>query len=341
MRRRWFVLLALLHAGAAAAADLADCLPQSPVLLNIRIGESLAQHALLVGGGTPALKLVDVTTGALLWSAGASRPAAQRFAAMTEPFSGSVIALDTDNDGLHDRVYAGDLAGRLWRFDLHNGAAAGSWASGGVFADFSNGAGRGFRAPPDVSLAAPPGVAPWFDIAVGTAAPGHVDADNRFYVLHDRAPFDAWTDAQYRGWQPLRESDLQRITATGERRDELLHAGWFIELGSGEVITASLTVGGRIVLAVAESTTQSAVGCRSAFSIATVDPGRGPVSFDARGSWRNLLPDVLATDASFTLSTIVDAEAASATCALGGTHITDCDIDTRPRRTWWRRMDAE
>ncbi len=78
----------------------------------------------------------------------------------------------------------------------------------------------GFRAPPDVSLAAPAGVAPWFDIALGTAAPGHVAANNRLYLLRDHAPFDAWTDAQYRDWQPLREADLLQVTTAGESPSE-------------------------------------------------------------------------------------------------------------------------
>ncbi len=146
---------------------------------------------------------------------------------------------------------------------------------------------------------------------------------------------------QYRDWQPLREADLQQVTALGERRDALLHAGWFMELGSGEVLTASLTMGGRIMLAVAESTTQSVLGCRSAFSIATLDPQAGPVRFDARGGWRDALPEALPTAATFTLTTIADANTARAICTLGGTHIAGCDVDTRPRRTWWRRMDAE
>jgi len=338
----WSLLALLLYSSGAGAAELANCLPQTPLLLNIHIGGAPdVQRALLIGGSTPALRLVDVESGAVLWSAGATTPVSQRFAAMTAAFSGSIVAVDTDNDGLHDRLYAGDVAGRLWRFDLHNGATADAWASGGVFADFSNGAGRGFRAPADVSLTAPHGVAPWFDIALGTAAPGYVAANNRFYVLRDYAPFNAWTNAQYRDWQALRETDLAQITTVGAPRDERLHAGWFIELGSGEVLTASLTVGGHIVLAVAESTTQAVSGCRSAFTIATLDAARPQPLLDPHGEWRKPLPEPVPTDSIFTLDAVTDADASRALCTFGGTHIADCDVDTHPRRTWWRRADAE
>src|SRR5690606_23734483 len=118
-----------------------------------------------------------------------------------------------DADGLHDRIYAGDLAGRLWRFDIHHGAPAGQWAAGGVFADFSNVEGRGFLAAADVSLSAPAGAAPWLNIAIGTAAPGNPAANNRFYALRDHAVRERWSQRQHEQWQALREQDLQRVPA--------------------------------------------------------------------------------------------------------------------------------
>lgn len=335
------LLLLLLSPVAAAATAAVDCVPALPLPLTVRIdGATAPQQVLLVGGGTPGLRILDAQTGATLWSAGAVAPVSQRFAAMTAAFAGSFTALDTDHDGLHDRLYAGDLAGRLWRFDLHNGAPAGAWASGGVFADFSNDAGRGFRAPADVSLANAPGMAPWLNIALGTAAPGHVAADNRFYVLRDYAPFESWGDARYRDWTPLREAGLLRVT-TATTPEEAITGGWFIELGSGEVITASLTVSGRTVLAVAETTTTAVTGCRSAFSVGTLDLAAARPLRDAHGDWRRALPGDIASDAAFTLAMDATGTSTTARCALGDARAAECDVDTRPRRTWWRRGDAE
>ena len=336
------LFLLLIHASAAPATEQ-DCTPARPLLLNVRIGDATpAQRVLLIGADAPALRIVDVQTGATLWSAGAAAPATQRFAAMTAPFTGSLAALDTDNDGLHDRLYAGDLAGRLWRFDLHNGAPPAAWASGGVYADFSNSAGRGFIAPPDVSLAATPHAAPWLNIALGTAAPGRVAANNRFYVLRDYTPFVAWSDAQYRDWQPLQEADLLRVaTAAAPPRDEIV-AGWFIELGNGDVITAAVTVAGQTTIAIAESAAGPVTGCRSAFSVATLQTDNGRPQLDASGNWRRLLPGQLASDAVFTfVMDAAGADPARARCTLGDALIAGCDVDTRPRRTWWRRGNAE
>jgi hypothetical protein len=335
------VVLALLLAwctGIAGAAELTSCLPLLPVALTVRIGDTAPVQALLSGGSAPALQVVDAHSGALLWSADAGSPAVQRFADMSAPFANSLIALDTDRDGLADRLYAGDLAGRLWRFDLHNGATADAWASGGVFADFSNAAGRGFLAPPDVVLMNPPGALPWFSIALGTAAPGHAGADNRLYVLRDAAPFDAWSDSQYRDWRPLQESDLARSTNTNQPADDALPAGWFIALGSGDVLTAAVTVAGRTTFAIADSL----AGCRSAFSIATLDLTQRRPLPDANGDWRTTLAGDLTIDTAFALAVdSTDTQTTSARCLFGESHVAACDVDMRPRRTWWRREDAE
>ncbi len=345
MKRRCLCLalsiITLLASVAAPAAGVTDCFSDIPLAMRVRIGMAPPQQVLLVGGANPALRIIDPQTNATLWSAGAGTAAIQGFPAMTAAFSGSFIALDTDHDGLHDRLYAGDLAGRLWRFDLHNGAAAADFASGGVFANFGNASGRGFRAPPDVSLATAPGAAPWFNIALGTASPGQSEANNRFYVLRDHAPFQPWTDAQYRDWQPLREADLLQVAA-GEPPRTAVNTGWFIELHGGDVLSASLTVAGRTVFAIADTSTTGLDGCRSAVSIATLELVPAQVTMNAAGDWRTPLAGIHALETSFTLGANgADATTSSALCTFGEARVTGCDVDLRAHRTWWRREDAE
>lgn len=338
MKRGALTLLLCACVGVASAGELVSCLPLLPVPLTVRIGTTAPVRALLIGGTAPPLQVVDARSGALLWSAGATAPAMQRFAAMTAPFAGSLIALDTDHDGLDDRLYAGDRAGRLWRFDLHNGASADAWASGGVLADFSNQAGREFLAPPDVALMTAPGAEPWFSIALGTAAPGHPDTHNRFYVLRDATPLEAWSDARYRDWSPLREGDLLEVTAGTQPANDSGQAGWFIVLDSGDVLAAALTVAGHTVFAIAAAT----AGCRSAFSIATLDLAQRLPVPDTKGKWSTALAGDLAIDTSFTLVVDqADAQPATARCLFGAAHVAGCDVDLRPHRTWWLREDAE
>lgn len=331
----------LLQGPVAPAASPADCLSGTPLAMQVRIGAAPPQQALLVGGTSPALRIIDARTSDTLWSADAGTAAAQRFPAMTAAFSGSFTALDTDRDGLHDRLYAGDLAGRLWRFDLHNGAPAAAFASGGVFASFGNSVGRGFRAPPDVSLATAPGASPWFNIAIGTASPGRGDANNRFYVLRDHAPFQPWSNAQYADWQPPGEADLLRVTTTMAPPPAGIDAGWFIELGSGDVLTASLTVAGRTVFAITDAAT-ALDGCRAAVSIATADLVQVQLLATAAGDWRTALAGTHAIDTGFTFSTdAAGGDATTALCRFGDSHVSGCDVSLHARRSWWRREDAE
>ena len=75
-----------------------------------------------------SIYIVDSETGALLWHGG--RPGRdETFAvagrAMDYSIPARIRVVDIDGDGLADRMYAGDMGGQVWRFDIHNGAAAG------------------------------------------------------------------------------------------------------------------------------------------------------------------------------------------------------------------------
>lgn len=107
-----------------------------------------------------AVYLVDLQTGARLWSGGApgtADPHDLLLPAMRYPVTATPRAVDLTGDGRADRFYVGDRGGQLWRFDIDAGGAAG--ISGGVLADLgAAGAGpasgpaspRRFSATPDV-----------------------------------------------------------------------------------------------------------------------------------------------------------------------------------------------
>jgi hypothetical protein len=341
-----FALVCLLGAGATSAADVVrGCLPAASVPIMVRIGAEPAVAALLEGGIETPLSVAEAASRRLLWSAAAHPAVVRTFADMDTAFAGSLAALDLDGDGLHDRIYAGDLAGRLWRFDLQHGAPAAQWARGGVFADFRNDEGRGFLAAPDVSLSAPPGAPAWLNIAVGTAAPGNAAANNRFYALRDHAVHESWTEEQYQDWQPLHEADLLRVTVTAQADTEAAtspdpaFAGWYVELGAGHVVTPTITINHRAVLAIAAVLPRGNGPCEVLTRIASFDLVRQQLVPATTGDhWQASLPLPVPVAAGFSLEAIDDAVTA---CVLGGQRIAACDVDTRPRKTWWRRNDAE
>ena len=63
----------------------------------------------------------------------------------------SAAAIDTNGDGVADAVYAGDLDGNLWKFDI-SAASSGSWGVGnGGAALFSSPSGQSITSRPDVT----------------------------------------------------------------------------------------------------------------------------------------------------------------------------------------------
>lgn len=64
-----------------------------------------------------AIYMVDAETGALKWSLAPSGGTTQ-FNGITDSIASSVAPLDSNGDGLADRLYVGDTGGNLWRVDM-------------------------------------------------------------------------------------------------------------------------------------------------------------------------------------------------------------------------------
>lgn len=117
-----------------------------------------------------ALYVVDAVTGELIWKANRSATASIvgydsssrlfRHPLLADSIASEVTALDTDGDGLTDRLYVGDTGGRIWRADFP-GTDRSAWTLGpiaslgrghpasGATADASNADDRRFFHAPD------------------------------------------------------------------------------------------------------------------------------------------------------------------------------------------------
>ncbi|MBK6597339.1 MAG: PQQ-binding-like beta-propeller repeat protein [Proteobacteria bacterium] len=210
--------------------------------------------------------MVDAASGALLWYAGGpggTGAADLDLPNMTHSIPSRIVTLDNDGDGFADRLYAADLGGRVWRFDIFNGQGRGSLVTGGVFASLggavnpSPASTRRFYYAPDVALIQRRGAEPYYNLAIGSGYRGHpldASAQDRFYSLRDKNPFGKLSQSQYDSATPLGEGDLIDITndpagavvpttANGWRLELRLNGGW-----SGEkVLAESLTVGGIVL----------------------------------------------------------------------------------------------
>lgn len=324
---------------ARGAEPPPDCLPGVSVPMLASIAGPERTPALLQGGSGTPLRLVRDGSGELLWSGGAGDTVVQPLAGMDAGFSGSFAAIDLDGDGRQDRIYAGDMAARVWRIDLRHGAAAADWASARLLADFSNTQGRLFLAAPDVSLSTQPALPAWLTLVIGTASPSNPSTANRIYVLHDSLEEDAG-DGHYP--PPLVEADLRRVSTLAEHQnaqaapDGPIGPGWFLELPAGHVLSPSLTLHGRSVLAIARSLPRDG-SCEIFARILTLDLQRRDLLRGEDRAWSTTLPHPVHSADAFTLGSV---ENGIAPCMLGGQRVPACDVDTRVRRLWWRRQDA-
>jgi type IV pilus assembly protein PilY1 len=191
--------------------------------------------------------IVDSVSGALLWH-GASSGGTKNFTDMKYSIPADIRVIDLDGDGYADRMYAADMGGQVWRFDIVNGQTPANLINGGVIAQLG-GAGletpartdtRRFYYAPDVALVSNAGQS-FMHIGIGSgyrAHPNSGDYQDRFYALRDYAPFQQKTQAQFDALDKVTDEDLVDITddVTAELTDNA--KGWKLTLGAGEKVLA-------------------------------------------------------------------------------------------------------
>ncbi|GIK34338.1 MAG: type IV pili system adhesin PilY [Gammaproteobacteria bacterium] len=239
----------------------------APEVAKLTIGSATHEAVILSGGYDDAqdnrgyrednvgnaLYFIDLLTGECLWSAGASGQGHDLvLPTMRHSIPAAPKVIDLTGDGLADRLYVGDMGGRLWRFDVLNGHDRASLVSAGVLA--SLGAAdlaspdaadvRRFHATPDVVLVdCIRGT--FLAINIGSGYRGHpldTDADDQFFSVRDPNVYVALDTASY--GEPIRVTDLMDITDDPDAEVPVDAAGWRLRLEQdpGEkVLTPAVT----------------------------------------------------------------------------------------------------
>ena len=116
----------------------------TPQTAKVRVGSTLTD-VLIFGGGYDTgqdlvayseddegrgIYMVDALNGDVIWRAGPDAGANLQLTQMKHSIPGEVRVIDLTGDGLADRMYAADLGGRIWRFDIFNGRTASSTTEG-------------------------------------------------------------------------------------------------------------------------------------------------------------------------------------------------------------------
>ena len=206
-----------------------------------------------------AIYMVDALTGQLLWKAGNGTGFNLNLGEMTHSIPAAVRVLDMDQDHLADRMYVGDMGGRVWRFDIINGEPVADLVQGGVFASLgaadlaspTNPDVRRFYATPDVAQIVTEHGA-YLSVSLGSGHREHpldTGTDDEFYSLRD---FNVSTvlpndDDSYQN--PIVRSDLTDITDDVSPTLDFGSPGWRLrlDLSAGEkVVSESRTFANQV-----------------------------------------------------------------------------------------------
>jgi type IV pilus assembly protein PilY1 len=177
--------------------------------------------------------IVDVQDGSLI-----KRFTNFEIPTMIYSIPSDISRVDTNDDGKIDRLYVGDMGGRMWRFDISNPNPT-SW-TGGI--KFTANSGTKIFYPPDVTLERDDSEMLFFGTG-DREHPKEPDIVNRLYAVKDK-----------NDGRTLTEADLYDVTSdelqdcSPERKAEILAIlqskdGWFIQLEhGGEKCLASAAV---------------------------------------------------------------------------------------------------
>lgn len=205
--------------------------------------------------------IVDALKGTLLWSAGPGSDANLELERMTHAIPSKVTVMDLDSDGFADRMYVGDMAGQLWRFDITNSTAASpvtadNLVAGGVIASLgakdespaTDANARRFFNQPDVAAVLSTGMAPYLNISIGSGHRGlplSEATNDRFYAIRDYKPFVKMTAEDYADVIAddtlITDADLEDITEDTTPEIESGSLGWKLRLPAGEKVLGDST----------------------------------------------------------------------------------------------------
>ena len=211
-------------------------------------------HPTSPDGSGASIRMLDLMTGVTLWRAGADGGADRQLPAMTRAIPNEVRVVDVSGDGLADRMYASDLGGQIWRFDIINGSTPSNLVNGGVIAQLgAEGLGaptdaetRRFYTAPDVSL---------FNdviqdrrfigVSLGSgyrAHPFDLGAEDRFYSLRDGNVFNVLSQSEYDNFPIITEATLIDVSGKKDVVITKNDNGWMFTMpGSQKVLSDSIT----------------------------------------------------------------------------------------------------
>jgi type IV pilus assembly protein PilY1 len=216
-------------------------------------------HPSIPDGQGAGLFILDLKSGARLWRAGADVGANLQLAVagreMDRAIPNEVRVVDLSGDGYADRMYATDLGGQVWRFDIMNGQNPSGLVTGGVIAQLGaegvNGTPsaaetRRFYNAPDISMITDNHQQRrYIAVSVGSgyrAHPFDLSAADRFFSVRDGDVFNQLSQNDYNSYPIITEGDLIEVSGQTQTVVTSADGGWKFTLPNNEKVLAdSLT----------------------------------------------------------------------------------------------------
>jgi len=238
-----------------------------------------AAHPATADGAGAGIYMLDLISGAQLWRAGADVGADLQLAVtdreMDRAIPNDVRVLDLSGDGKADRMYATDLGGQIWRFDVFNGQDPSNLVTGGVIAQLgADGLGgaetladtRRFYNAPDVSLITDNHQQRRFiAVSVGSgyrAHPFDLTASDRFFSVRDGDVFNQLSQTDYDNYPIVTDGDLIEVSGQTQTVVTSADGGWkFTVPGNEKILAQSLTFDDQIFFVAFTPDSNAAATC--------------------------------------------------------------------------------
>jgi type IV pilus assembly protein PilY1 len=155
---------------------------------------------------------------------------------MTHAIPSDIVKVDLNYDGKVDRLYAGDLGGQMWRFNVRD-PVPNNWSASVLFTGPS---GAKIFYPPDVTLEWNSTTRRGYEMLfIGTGDrehPKETTAINRLYAIKDKSDGRTLSESDL---YDVTSDELQETGTTDARKAQILAAldtadGWYIQLEPGE-----------------------------------------------------------------------------------------------------------
>lgn len=312
---------------------------------------------------------LDLESGDVLWRTGIDGAAQLTLSNMTRAFPNQIRVVDINGDQFADRMYASDLGGQIWRFDIFGGKQPGgigpdALVTGGVIAQLgAEGNGnvpledtRRFYNAPDVSIFDDHSQSRRFlAVSIGSGYRAHPldnTNDDRFYSLRDKDVFNRLSQADYNGYSIIRDNNLVEVSGSIGTVIGANDRGWKLTLPSNQkVLATSITFSNEIFFVAFAPDITAAATCAAGIgrnflyrvSIKNGDP-IGDLSSVVPGTEdalrvTNLAQGGIAPSARF-LFPSPEANCVGEACspppiACVGTYCFDPGIPNNPVRTLW------